>query len=85
VESTEVELLKANLGALLDVVAAGGSRVLVRVGNGRSVVLMSAAELDSIEETLAIVSDPGLMSELAQPSGDYVPIGEVLEELRRGA
>jgi antitoxin YefM len=83
-ESTDVELLKAHLGALLDVVA-GGSRLLVQLANGRSVVLLSADELASLEETLAVMQDPELMADLAQPPGEYVPIEQALEELRRPA
>jgi prevent-host-death family protein len=83
-ESADVELLKAHLGALLDVVA-GGSRLLVHLANGRSVVLLSADELASLEETLAVMQDPELMADLAQPPGEYVPIEQALEELRRPA
>ena len=58
--------VKAKLSEVLDDVVATHERVTV-TRNGRPVaVLLSTDDLESIEETLAILSDPDAMREIEQ-------------------
>ena len=57
--------VKARLSEVIDEIASTHERVTV-TRNGRPVaVLVSTDDLDAIEETLAILSDPTTMAEIA--------------------
>ncbi|HET6229048.1 MAG TPA: type II toxin-antitoxin system prevent-host-death family antitoxin [Longimicrobiaceae bacterium] len=49
---------RASLGTLIDAVANGGERVLIRRGNGEDVALVPAAELRSLQETAHLLRSP---------------------------
>ncbi|MGH8923497.1 MAG: type II toxin-antitoxin system Phd/YefM family antitoxin [Acidimicrobiia bacterium] len=74
--------VKAKLSEIVDKVFNTQERVTV-TGNGRPVaVLVSVDDLDAIEETMAILSDPRVMKELregqaALAAGDYVDEVEI--------
>jgi prevent-host-death family protein len=78
--------VKAKLSEVIDEVVTTQERVTV-TRNGRPVaILLSTDDLDAIEETLAILSDPAAMREIQQgraaiASGDVVTKDEV-ETLR---
>ena len=78
--------VKAKLSEVVDEVVTTQERVTV-TRNGRPVaILLSTDDLDAIEETLAILSDPAAMREIQQgraaiASGDVVTKDEV-ETLR---
>jgi antitoxin YefM len=76
--------VKTHLSALVDRVEGQHERVVV-TRNGRPVaVLISSVDLENLEETLAVASDPGLMADIresqrALSSGET---GTTLAELR---
>ncbi len=78
--------VKAKLSEVVDEVATTQERVTV-TRNGRPVaVVLSTDDLEAIEETLAILSDPAAMREIQQgraaiASGDVVTKDEI-ETLR---
>lgn len=55
---------KARLSRLVDDVARRDERVLITRNGRAAAVLMSADELEGLEETLAIMSDPDLMAQI---------------------
>ncbi len=78
--------VKAKLSEVVDEIVTTRERVTV-TRNGRPVaVVLSTDDLDAIEETLAILSDPAAMREIQQgrasiASGDVVTKDEI-EALR---
>jgi prevent-host-death family protein len=75
--------VKAKLSEVVDEVVTTQERVTV-TRNGRPVaVVLSTDDLDAIEETLAILSDPAAMREIQQgraaiANGDVVTKNEIL-------
>ncbi len=57
--------VKAHLSEVVGRVAGQHERVTVTVHGTPSAVLMSPEDLDSLEETLAVLSDPATMRRLA--------------------
>jgi antitoxin YefM len=84
-ETLSLSSVKARLSELVDRVQGQHDRVVV-TRNGRPVaVLVSQDDLDGLEETLAVMSDPVLLaqvreSEQALAEGDQ---GSTLAELRK--
>ncbi len=78
--------VKAKLSEVVDEIVTTQERITV-TRNGRPVaVVLSTDDLDAIEETLAILSDPAAMREIQQgraaiASGDVVTKNEI-EALR---
>ena len=78
--------VKAKLSEVVDEIVTTQERVTV-TRNGRPVaVVISTDDLDAIEETLAILSDPAAMREIEQgrtaiASGDFVTKDDI-ETLR---
>jgi prevent-host-death family protein len=78
-ETLPLATAKAQLSALIDQVEDTHDRVLI-TRNGRPVaVLISPEELESLEETLEIISDPGLMRSIRRSEAE-VARGEVVGE-----
>lgn len=76
--------VKARLSELVDRVEREDDRIVLTRNGRPAAVLVSADDLDSLEETLAILSDPDLMAriragERAVADGDAVS----LDDLRR--
>ena len=86
-----VRTVKARFSEFLDVVELQHERVLVTRNGRPAAVLISTAELESIEETLAILSEPGALEELererrAMERGEPgIPLDDVIEEIRARA
>lgn len=83
-ETLPLSSVKAHLSELVDRVEDQHDRVVVTRNGKPAAVLMSPDDLESLEETLAILSDPAAMeqireSEQALASGDA---GAGLAELR---
>ena len=84
-ETLSLSSVKARLSELVDRVQGQHDRVIV-TRNGRPVaVLISQDDLDGLEETLAVMSDPALLgqvreSEQALAEGEQ---GSTLAELRK--
>lgn len=71
--------VKARLSEIAEEVAATHERVQI-TKNGRDyVVLLAAEDLESIEATLELLSDPAAQSRLANAEQDIVR-GDVLDE-----
>jgi antitoxin YefM len=88
-ETLPLSLVKARLSELVDRVEGEDERIVV-TRNGRAVaVLISADDLESLEETLVVLSDRELMrrireGERAVERGDVVPLDELKGRHPRG-
>lgn len=80
--------VKARLSEIADEVDRTHERVHI-TRNGRDfVVLMAAEDLERLEETIAILSDPLTMRQLAESDaelarGEVVTAEEIAEDMRR--
>lgn len=85
-ETLSLATVKARFSELVDKVAGQHDRVVVTRNGVPAAVLVSPEDLESLEETLAVMSDPVLMrqirdSEDARRSGDDgVDLDELLAE-----
>jgi antitoxin YefM len=88
-ETLPLSLVKARLSELVDRVEGEDERIVV-TRNGRAVaVLISADDLESLEETLVVLSDRELMrriraGERAAERGEVVPLDELKGRHSRG-
>jgi antitoxin YefM len=78
--------VKARFSELVDRVARQHDRVVVTRNGEPVAVLMSPEDLDSLEETLTVLSDPDLLAhvregEEAADGGDVVPLEQLRAEL----
>jgi prevent-host-death family protein len=83
-ETLPLSDVKARLSELVDRVEAEDDRIVVTRNGRPAAVLLSPDDLESLEETLAVLSDPALMKKVragenALSRGDTVG----LDELRR--
>ena len=74
-EVLSLAAVKARFSELVDRVARQQDRVVVTRNGRPAAVLISPEDLDSLEETLAVMSDPELMRQL-QESEDAKRRGE---------
>ena len=79
--------VRANLSKLVDEAVRTHERIEVTRQGRRAVVILSADDYDSIMETLAILSDQRLMTELRAAeaeaeAGELYSLDEVTEEMR---
>lgn len=79
--------VRANLSKLVDEAVRTHERIEVTRQGRRAAVILSADDYDSIMETLAILSDQGLMQELRAAeaeaeAGLIHTLDEVTEEMR---
>lgn len=84
-ETLSLSAVKARLSELVDRVEAEDDRIVVTRNGRPAAVLVSPDDLESLEETLAVLSDRELMrkvreGERAAEQGDVVP----LDDLNRG-
>lgn len=92
-ETLPLAQVKARFSELVDRVVRQQERVVVTRNGEPAAVLVSPDDLESLEETLAILSDPELMAKIregeeAVARGEVVPLDEVKAELearRKGA
>jgi prevent-host-death family protein len=78
-ETLPLATVKARLSSLIDQVEDTHQRILVTRNGKPAAVLISADDLESIEETLAILSDPDAMKSIRASQRD-VERGDVLDE-----
>jgi antitoxin YefM len=78
-ETLPLATVKAQLSRLIDQVEDTHQRILVTRNGKPAAVLISADDLESIEETLAILSDPDAMKSIRASQRD-VERGDVLDE-----
>lgn len=85
-ETLSLSYVKAHLSELTDRVEGEHDRVVVTRKGRPAAVLLSAEDLESLEETLAVLSDPALMAkiregEAAIDAGDSITLEELRENL----
>lgn len=80
--------VKAQLSHYVDSVHGTHDRVLITRNGEPAAVLISPDDLSSLEETLAILSDPQAMAEIAEAraeiqAGEFSTVDQVRTELER--
>ncbi|MEI6362006.1 MAG: type II toxin-antitoxin system Phd/YefM family antitoxin [Actinomycetes bacterium] len=63
---TSLATVKAQLSAFVDSVQGTHERVVITRNGEPAAVLISPEDLESLEETIAILSDPEAMAEIAE-------------------
>ncbi len=81
-ETLPLSAVKARLSELVDRVESEDDRIVVTRNGRPAAVLVSADDLERLEETLAVLSDRELMrkireGERAAERGDVVPLDEL--------
>ncbi len=87
-ETLPLSQVKAHLSEIADRVEGQHDRVVVTRNGRPAAVLVSPEDLDSLEETLAVLSDPDLMQkiregEAASEAGDTLTLEELKANLKR--
>ncbi|HEY7823492.1 MAG TPA: type II toxin-antitoxin system Phd/YefM family antitoxin [Acidimicrobiia bacterium] len=81
---TSLANVKAQLSAFVDSVHGTHERVVITRNGEPAAVLISPDDLESLEETIAILSDPQAMAEIAEAEADIAADNVVdLEDIRR--
>jgi antitoxin YefM len=62
--------VKAKLSALIDALEREHGRVVITKHGRPAAVLLSIEDLESLEETVAVLSDPDLMADLREAEGE---------------
>ena len=80
--TTSLATVKARLSAYVDSVHDTHERVVITRNGEPAAVLIAPDDLASLEETIAILSDPEAMAEIAEAdaavaAGDVVPLDQV--------
>lgn len=88
-ETLSLSAVKARLSELVDRVAREDDRIVVTRNGRPAAVLVSTDDLESLEETLAVLSDRELLrkvreGERAADSGELVELDEVKRRQTRG-
>jgi prevent-host-death family protein len=88
-ETLSLSAVKARLSELIDRVEREDDRIVVTRNGSPVAVLVSADDLASLEETLAVLSDADLLAKLdegtrAVEAGDAVPLEELQRRSARG-
>lgn len=87
-ETLPLSYVKAHLSELADRVEGEHERVVVTRKGRPAAVLLSPDDLESLEETLAVLSDPELMAriregEAAAEAGDTATLEDLQADLKR--
>ena len=87
-ETMSLAAVKAHFSEVADRVEKQQERIVVTRNGRPAVVLISPDDLDSLEETLAILSDKGLMAKVRRglaeaDAGNGIPLDDLLVERRR--
>ena len=80
--TTSLATVKAKLSAFVDSVHGTHERIVITRNGEPAAVLISPDDLESLEETIALLSDPDAMAEIAQAreaiaAGDLVGVDDV--------
>ena len=83
-ETLPLSHVKAHLSEIADRVEGQHDRVVVTRKGRPAAVLVSPEDLDSLEETLAVLSDPALMRQIRESEAEleHGEEGVTLEELK---
>jgi len=79
-ETVPVSEARSTLRALVERVEGTHERVTLTRNGHPAAVLISPEDLEALEETLAVLSDPDLMRQLAEAK-DAVAAGDVVDEV----
>lgn len=76
---------RANISSLIDRVRDTHERVVVTRHGHADAVLMSVADLESLEETLDILSEPGALEEIREAHaeierGEFYTMEQIMDE-----
>lgn len=87
-ETLPLSHVKAHLSEIADRVEGQHDRVVVTRNGHPAAVLVSPEDLESLEETLAVLSDPALMRQLREgeeaiASGDTVTLEQLQADLKQ--
>ncbi len=87
-ETLSLSHVKAHLSEIADRVEGQHDRVVVTRNGHPAAVLVSPEDLESLEETLAVLSDPALMRQLREgeeaiASGDSVTLEQLQADLKQ--
>ncbi len=87
-ETLPLSTVKARLSELVDRVEAEDDRIVVTRNGRPAAVLVSTDDLESLEETLAVLSDPALMTKVragdrALSRGDVVELDKLTRRRER--
>ena len=82
--------MKARFSEFLDRVEHDHEHVLITRNGRAAAVMISYEQLESMRETIAILSEPGALEDLIQAdrdiaAGKTVPLEDVIEEIKRRA
>jgi antitoxin YefM len=88
-ETLSLSAVKARLSELVDRVESEDDRIVVTRNGRPAAVLLSADDLESLEETLVVLSDRELMrkireGERAAERGEVIPLDELKQRHARG-
>ena len=89
-ETQPLASVQADLDAYVDAVATSHQRVTITRNGTPAAVIISADELESLEETLALLADPEAMASLREAEaeiarGEYSDAAEMAALLARRA
>jgi antitoxin YefM len=87
-ETLPLATVKARLSEIIDRISRQQDRVIVTRNGRPAAVLLSPDDLESLEETLAVLSDPQLLRQLkegqrAASRGDVVPLQSIRSRRKR--
>lgn len=71
-ETRSLAYVKAHFSEIVDLVEGQHERVVVTKHGSPAAVIISPADLESLEETLAILSAPGALDEIRQSEDELV-------------
>jgi prevent-host-death family protein len=88
-ETMSLAYVKAHLSEITDLVEGQHERVVVTRKGRPAAVLLSPVDLESLEETLAVLSDPALVTQIRESEAelergeDGVTLGQLQKDLGR--
>jgi antitoxin YefM len=87
-ETLSLSYVKAHLSEIADRVEGQHDRIVVTRKGRPAAVLLSPDDLESLEETLAVLSDPALMEQIrageaAVEAGDTATLEDLQADLKR--
>jgi prevent-host-death family protein len=87
-ETLPLATVKAHLSELVERVSGQHDRIIVTRNGRPAAVLLSPDDLEGLEETLAVLSNPGLLAQVrkgrrASVRGDVVPLKDLRVRRKR--